>query len=237
MTNNYLIVNGKRYTVFEFLVTLIIISYLLTSLYLFLKIIPELILNLENSGKAISDLELSIIEMKKNNDLQIKELQNTISLLQKDKNMLNLIQEDKSSEFYNNIIKNLYNINWKYVVYFLTVTGVCIYGYSLYNNFNLILYLGEQTNNLLYFLGVKDQKVEFIFSNPDLSEHIVRAVLKNKSIISDISVRHVSSHEFTPILDYLKKMDDIIKNTNNNQLVESFTKEVNNLVINRSPRR
>lgn len=227
MSKNYLIINGKQYTIFEFLVSLILVSYLLTSLYLFFKILPDLIINLENSSKAISDLELSIIEIKKNSDIQIKELQNTISLL----------QENNTSEFNNNFIKSFYNINWKYVVYFLALTGVCIYGYSLYHNFNLIQYLGNQTNSLLYYLGLKDEKIEFLFSNPELSEHVVRAILKNKSVISEITVRHISSTEFTPILDYLKTISDIAKNTRNDEAVNYITKEVDNLVIRRTPRR
>ena len=237
MSKNYLIINGKQYTIFEFLVSLILVSYLLTSLYLFFKILPDLIINLENSSKAISDLELSIIEIKKNSDIQIKELQNTISLLQENKDTLNLLQENNTSEFNNNFIKSFYNINWKYVVYFLALTGVCIYGYSLYHNFNLIQYLGNQTNSLLYYLGLKDEKIEFLFSNPELSEHVVRAILKNKSVISEITVRHISSTEFTPILDYLKTISDIAKNTRNDEAVNYITKEVDNLVIRRTPRR
>lgn len=220
---NYIILNGKQYNFLEVILMLITFSYLLFSIYLFIKVIPDLVASIENANKSLNEMELTLIEIKRKHIEEIKELQNNVKLLENQRTVY--LFDDNSF---------LKNVNWKHILTILGVSITLFYGYSLYNNFNLITYLSSQSNNLMYFLGIKDERIEFIFQNPELTEHVVRAILKNKSTICDISVRHSSSNEYIPILDYLKSISEVVKQTDNSEAVQLITKEIKNLVIRRN---
>jgi len=231
-SDKYLFINRNSFV--SLLCYSFFILYVISSIYLFFKIIPDLTTSISvmdvSVNERINNINSLILETNKlQNDkieklIELNKLQGErISEIEKSKEIMSNINELGIND-QEGLIKKMYvslsKLPLGKIIGFVCVSSLCLVGYTWYNNLDLPRFIINSTYDILYYLKIYNKTTTLILRDPLISDYLVKVLLKNNNtVLDDVFVSHVSSTKYTPILDYLKSISELSKKTDNSEIV------------------